>query len=93
MHTRHAKNVPGDFYVEDGCCTSCDIPFQEAPGHFEYDSDGHCFVCTQPSTPEEVDRMVSAVWASEVSCIRYAGNDSGTLEKLIAVKEQDRCDV
>ena len=69
------------------------MPFQEAPGHFECDSDGHCFVCKQPSTPEEVDRMVSAVWVSEVSCIRYTGNDPETLRKLIAVKAQDQCDV
>lgn len=93
MYTRHTRNAPGDFYVEDGCCTSCEIPFAEAPGHFEYAADGHCFVCKQPSTPEEADLMVSAAWASEVSCIRYAGNDPEILKKFIAVKEQGLCDV
>ena len=29
-----ALNVPGDFYVEDGCCVGCAVPFEEAPGHF-----------------------------------------------------------
>ncbi|MNL69293.1 hypothetical protein D3C87_1941350 [compost metagenome] len=37
--------------------------------------------------------MVSAAWASEVSCIRYAGNDPDILKKLIAVKRRDLCDV
>lgn len=37
--------------------------------------------------------MVSAAWVSEVSCIRYAGNDPEILKKFIAVKEQGLCDV
>ncbi len=38
------KNVPGDFYVEDGCCTSCGMPTTEAPELFAYAPDGHCYV-------------------------------------------------
>lgn len=37
--------------------------------------------------------MVSAAWASEVACIRYAGNDPEILKKFIAVKEQGLCEV
>ena len=93
MYPRHTKNAPGDFYVEDGCCTSCDVPSVEAPGHFKYDTDGHCFVCKQPFTPQEADRMANAAWVSESGCIRYAGNDPEILKKFIAVKEQGLCDV
>lgn len=37
--------------------------------------------------------MVSAAWASEVACIRYAGNDPEILKKFIALKEPGLCDV
>jgi hypothetical protein len=88
----HAKNVPGDFYVENECCTSCGIPFDEAPGHFQYDEVGNCFVRRQPATPDEVRRMINAVHASEMKCIRYAGTEPDTLQRLVAVGETNRCD-
>jgi len=88
----HAQNAPGDFYVENECCTSCEIPFQEAPGHFQYDDGGSCFVCKQPTTPEEVSRMINAVHASEMKCIRYAGAEPDTLQGLVAVGERNQCD-
>ena len=91
--TPHALNVPGDFYVEDGCCTSCELPFTEAPGHFKYDDALHCFVCKQPSSPEDVDNMVSAVAVSDLSCVRYSGDDPETLRKLVALNAQDQCDM
>lgn len=40
----YPKNVEGDFYVEDGCCTACDVPNYYAPELFEYDDELHCFV-------------------------------------------------
>jgi hypothetical protein len=95
MHTKtpHPLNAPGDFYVEDGCCTSCELPFHEAPGHFKYDSTAHCYVCRQPATVDETDRMISAVSVSEVSCIRYRGSDPLVIQKLVVLKERDQCDV
>ena len=88
----HAQNVPGDFYVENECCTSCGIPFDEAPGNFQYDDGGSCFVCKQPATPEEVSRMINAIHASEMKCIRYAGTEPDTLQRLLAIGERNRCD-
>ena len=88
----HPLNASGDFYVEDGCCTSCEMPFTEAPGHFQYDDSGHCYVCKQPITSAEVRNMISAVSVSEVSCIRYAGSDAEVLSKLIALNEREQCD-
>jgi hypothetical protein len=92
LKPHHALNAPGDFYVEDGCCTSCEVPFQEAPGHFKTDSTGHCYVCKQPSNPDEVNGMIRAVWVSEVSCIRYAGNSPEILKKLSKLGEGAQCD-
>jgi hypothetical protein len=34
-HQPHPANVPGDFYVEDGCCTMCEVPFAEAPTYLD----------------------------------------------------------
>jgi len=88
----HAQNVPGDFYVENECCTSCGIPFNEAPGHFQYDDGGNCYVCKQPTTPEEVSLMINAVHASEMQCIRYAGTEPNMLQALVALGEGNQCD-
>ena len=30
----HPMNVPGPFYVLNGCCTACDVPVSEAPDLF-----------------------------------------------------------
>jgi hypothetical protein len=93
LKPHHALNVPGDFYVVNGCCTGCEVPFREAPGHFEMDSDGHCYVCKQPVTPADVDGMIQAVSVAEVNCIRYAGSDPVVLRKLTSIGEQDQCDM
>jgi hypothetical protein len=89
---RHPLNVPGDFYVEHGCCTSCDVAPSEAPGHFAYDDSGHCYVCKQPREDDEVGRMVSAVHVADMDCIRYAGTDASILGKLDAVGACNQCD-
>ncbi len=90
---RHPSNAEGDFYVELGCCMRCDVPSSEAPGHFQFDDEGHCFVCKQPSGAEETTAMVDALHSSEVSCIRYAGNDNAIFKQLLALNEQPQCDL
>ena len=76
------KNIAGDFYVEDSCCTACDMPRQEAPDLFAYDLDGHCYVCKQPTTAEEKDRMANAMDVQELGCIRYKGDDPNVISVL-----------
>lgn len=83
--TRHRLNVAGPFYVEDGCCTLCGVPDVEAPELFGTTRDS-CFVRRQPETTGEVDRMLSAMITSEVSCIRYCGSDTDVIRRLA---EQD----
>ena len=89
----HPMNSSGPFYVVDGCCTACDIPFAEAPGLFEYDSKNHCFVKCQPATKEELNRMMRAAWAAELHCIRYRGRDPEVLRRFGEFGEPQLCDV
>lgn len=91
---RHPDNVPGDFYVEDGCCTLCGVPEQFAPDLFPPidDDSEHCFVRKQPTSTDEVDRMFEVIACAELDCIRYAGSDRAILTRLCASGHQDLCD-
>lgn len=75
-------NAPGDFYVENGCCTACDLPRVEAPDLFMYDDDNHCYICKQPSSDEEVVRILNAMDVQELDCIQYKGRDQKILAGL-----------
>jgi hypothetical protein len=88
----HPANVPGDFYVEDGCCTACNMPFSVAPDLFASQPDGHCYVNKQPSEPREMHRMISAFTVQEVGCIRYKGRNRVIKIQLIGSGEGDQCD-
>ncbi|GAB1270339.1 hypothetical protein NBRC116493_35930 [Aurantivibrio infirmus] len=70
----HPKNIKGDFYVEDGCCTACDLPREEAPELFKYE-DGHCYVCRQPTTNAEVVKILNAMEVQDLDCIQYKGKN------------------
>src|SRR5262249_47276216 len=95
-HTPHAANVPGDFYVEDGCCTMCEVPFAEAPGLFAVIRDPGASppadAARQPQTPEERPKMVSATRGAERACTRYRAPDKPTLDPLITAGERAVCD-
>jgi hypothetical protein len=73
----HPANVPGPFYVQDGCCLSCAVWMDVAPDllawHEEGDARGeysHCYVARQPETDAEFERMKQAMKVGEVDCIR-----------------------
>lgn len=87
----HPANVAGDFYVEDGCCLSCMIPHEVAPDLMGM-TEHHCFVCKQPGTPEELDRMLQAFEVQDVECIRYRGTDQFIQLRLINASAGDQCD-
>src|SRR5439155_2532467 len=86
-HRPHPANVPGDYYVEDGCCTMCLVPFTEAPELFGECQDPkgypHCFVKRQPETPDELTKMLSTIRCAELMCIRYRGTDRRIQLKLV----------
>jgi len=70
----HPANVPGPFYVEDGCCITCGVWEDIAPDLLAWTPDDddrpHCFVARQPETDAEFGRMLRAMDAAEVACIR-----------------------
>jgi hypothetical protein len=89
----HPKNVEGDFYVEDGCCTGCMVPEYYAPNLVVFDeSDLHCFIAKQPSDDSELYQAIKVTWASEVECIRYSGNNPQILRRLAEAGAADCCD-
>lgn len=85
----HPSNVPGDYYVQDSCCTMCNVPFVVAPELFGEINDErgflHCFVKRQPTSDSEHALMVEAIASAELSCIRYSGRDSEIQKQLIKV--------
>src|SRR5258708_4237851 len=89
----HPKNVPGPFYVVNGCCMTCMIPHVVAPTLMDFDTvEGHCFFSRQPENEEEVYQAIQAVAFSEVQCLRYRGNDPEVLRRLAEIDSSDACD-
>lgn len=70
----HPGNAPGDFFIEDNCCTRCEVIFTIAPDLFGVDNtDSHCVVKRQPQTSDELERMYQSIEAAELDCIHYKG--------------------
>ena len=96
MPEAYPKNVDGDFYVEKGCCTCCDVPRTEAPDLFAYadDPDGymHCYVSKQPSNDNELDDMLRVIQCAELQCIHYRGHDPAILKRISDINESPDCD-
>ena len=90
----YPTNSTGPFYVEKGCCISCQAPYHEAPDLMAHDEDGgHCFFRRQPETPEEVERAIRACCISCVSAVRYSGDDPEILRSFRELGRIDACDV
>lgn len=86
-------NSPGPFYVVDGCCTACGVPFVEAPNLFAYDNKNHCYVKRQPIAKAETNSILRAAWAAELACIRYSGDDPEMLRRFAEFGSPELCDV
>lgn len=83
----HPANVPGPFYVEDGCCISCGVWEEVAPDLLSWlddtdDKYSHCFVKRQPETDAEFERMMDAMMVGEADCIRVHACKSEWLTRL-----------
>lgn len=89
-------NVPGDFYVEDKCCTLCEVPFVWAPDLFGRWPDAskpeHCYIKRQPATPDDVDAMLSVILCAEFDCIRYRGHDRAIQSQLVEIGKGMVCE-
>lgn len=81
----HPANVPGAFYVEDGCCISCGVWEDVAPdllAWLEDDDVPQCYVQRQPETDDEFVRMMQAMHFGEVDCIRVRTCRPDWIERL-----------
>jgi hypothetical protein len=89
----HPLNVPGPFYVEDGCCLLCDLPRATAPDMFQYtEARDHCYVYRQPETQEQLGRMVEALKYAELECVRCRSRDPHLLRLLKQQQQEAQCD-
>lgn len=71
----HPRNVAGEFYVENECCTLCGVPWQIAPELFAYDDSG-CWVAKQPENADERRQMLAVIDAQELDCIHRRGGNN-----------------
>ena len=90
---RYPKNVPGDFFVEDGMCISCGVPEYEAPDLMTHDANDeviyHCYFKKQPSTPEELEQAIQAVACSCCEGVKYGGDDPKVRQRLVEISEEN----
>jgi len=91
---RYPENSKGDFYVENQVCITCGAPEAEAPDLIEHSKleYGHCYFKKQPTTPDELDRAISAMQVSCIAGIRYGGKDQAILKRLYDLGLQAECD-
>ena len=77
MREREPVSVPGDFYVESHCCTSCGVPQAVAPSLVGWKDEpmSHCYWMKQPETHEELHQAFLILDGQELGCHRYAGRD------------------
>jgi hypothetical protein len=68
------------------------MPESEAPNLFTWDDSDHCFVRKQPSNPEELRQMISAIACADLRCIRYRGRDPEVVSSLKGIGELEQCD-
>ena len=97
---RYPLSAPGDFYVEDGCCTLCGVPAVTAPELFGgFDPEGgiaegaeQCWVKRQPHSPRELSAMIETMARQELGCIRYSGSDPAIVARIHEVGEGGQID-
>jgi hypothetical protein len=90
---RYGQNAVGDFYVQKDVCLQCMAPEFEAPELMGFDKATHnCYFKKQPTTAEELEHAIAAVWVSEIQGLRYAGEDKYVLRRLKELGAADCCD-
>lgn len=52
----------------------------------------HCYFSRQPENESELYKAIQAVWASDVQCLRYAGEDRDILRRLAEIDSREACD-
>jgi len=87
---RFPKNVAGPFFVANGECIACGAPEHEAPDLMGFDQEVlHCYFRKQPSTPDELERAIRAVWSSCCGALYYSGNDPAVPGRLAELRTEN----
>jgi hypothetical protein len=83
-HPSQVGSASGDFYLQDGCCTSCGVPQAIAPElvGWKDENSGGCYWIKQPETLDEMDRAIRILHTQELGCHRYSGKEPAILYKL-----------
>ncbi len=91
---RYPENTKGDFYVQDGVCTSCGAPQAEAPDLIDHSKShyGHCYFKKQPETDDEIEQAIQAIAVSCIAGLRYGGKEEKILRRLFEIGQSDQCD-
>ena len=72
-------------------------PEHEAPGlmgFFDGEASAggsHCYFKKQPTTPEEIERAISAMQAACCGALRYGGEDQEMVKRLLAAGIEPDC--
>ena len=93
MNDERDVHQRGSFYVRRECCLTCGVPQRIAPELFGWNAEGLCFLLRQPSTKDELDQVVRVLWAQEVGCWRYGGDDPSFLKRLAELGIEEHCDI
>jgi hypothetical protein len=89
-YKRFPGNAPGPFYVEDNICMHCGAPEAAAPDLMDFDEEARsCYFKKQPSTPEEYEQAMQAVWVSCCEAVHYATDDPLVLERIQELQEAE----
>jgi hypothetical protein len=89
-YKRFPGNVPGAFYVEDDICMNCRAPQVAAPDLMDFDEEARsCYFKKQPSTLEEYEQAIQAVWVSCCDSIHYSTDDPVVLQQINEVKGRE----
>src|SRR5262245_33271537 len=84
---RFPKNVEGPFFVATGECITCMAPEHEAPDLMGFDQElNHCYFKKQPSSPDELERAIRAVWSSCCGALYYSGDDPAVSRRLAELR-------
>jgi hypothetical protein len=90
-------DAPGDFYVVADDCICCEAPVPEAEGLLAMGVDEtcseRCYVKRQPTTDDEVEKMIDAMSVSCVRALRYRGNCPRVLARLKTRGQAHQADV
>ena len=90
---RYPLNAKGEFYVENGICLCCMIPETEAAELMGFDHEAmHCYFKQQPFTSDELEHAITAVAASDIQGLHYAGSNKYVLGRLVELGASDCCD-